>query len=272
MTGESRQSRACLRQKSRSLRTSTDPKARPGVGRYPDAPVAKKVRTPPPPRRVQAPQRRDTRRHAPAVRPPWFYAAIGAGVVGLIAAVVLGFVLLRGNSGGTKTTTTATNYNNLPGVRKIKAPWKQEYGSLADRLLPLDLTTLAGHSGLVEHFHAHLDIYADGKKVSVPALVGINPGAGYLTELHTHDSTGVVHIEAQKQRDFTLGQFAAEWGVYLDSNCMGAYCNGLKWYVNGKQQTGNPAGLVLKSHQEIAIVIGKPPAKIPSTYKFLEGQ
>jgi hypothetical protein len=235
--------------------------------------VAKKVRTPPPPRRVQAPQRRDTRRHAPAARPPWFYAAIGAGVAGVIAAVVIGFVLLRDNGGGgTKTTTTATNYNDLPGVRKIKAPWKQEYASLADRLLPLDLTTLAGHSGLVEHFHAHLDIYADGKKVTVPALVGINPGAGYLTELHTHDATGVIHIEAQKQRDFTLGQFAAEWGVYLDSKCMGAYCNGLKWYVNGKQQTGNPAGLVMKSHQEIAIVIGKPPAKIPSTYKFLAGE
>jgi hypothetical protein len=241
------------------------------VGRYPDAPVAKKVRTPPPPRRVQAPQRRDTRRRSAPARPPWFYAAIGAGIAGLIVAAVLGFVLLR-DSGGGGTTTTAANYNGLPGVRKIKAPWKQEYGSLADRLLPLDLTTLAGHSGLVEHFHAHLDIFVDGKKVTVPALVGINPGAGYLTELHTHDATGVIHIEAQKSRDFTLGQFIAEWGVYLDSRCMGAYCNGLKWYVNGKQQTGNPAGLVLKPHQEIAIVIGKPPAKIPSTYKFLAGE
>jgi hypothetical protein len=234
--------------------------------------VAKKVRTPPPPRRVQAPQRRDTRRHAPAARPPWVYAAIGAGIAGVIAAVVLGFVLLRDNGGSGTRTTTATNYNGLPGVRKIKAPWKQEYGSLADRLLPLDLTTLGGHNGLVEHFHAHLDIFVDGKKVAVPALIGINPGAGYLTELHTHDSRGVIHIEAQKARDFTLGQFVAEWGIYLDSRCMGAYCNGLKWYVDGKQQTGNPAGLVLKSHQEIAIVIGKPPAKIPSTYKFSHGE
>jgi hypothetical protein len=93
-----------------------------------------------------------------------------------------------------------------------------------------------------------------------------------LTELHTHDTRGVIHIEAQKARGFVLGQFFAEWGVYLDSHCIGAYCNGLKWYVNGKRQTGNPATLVLKAHEEIAIVVGKPPKKIPSSYAFLAGE
>lgn len=236
--------------------------------------MAKKVRTPPPPRRVQAPQRRDTRKAPPTARPPWLYAALGAAVAGLVAAGVIAVVLLRdnGSGGGTKTTTTATNYNSLPGIRKTKAPWPPEYEFLADRLLPLDLTTLAGHEGLVLHFHAHLDIFVNGKKVDVPALIGINPGANYLTELHTHDDRGIIHIEAQKKRDFTFGQFIAEWGVFLDSRCIGAYCNGLKWYLDGKPQVGNPAGLILKSHQEIAIVVGKPPAKIPSTYKFAPGE
>jgi hypothetical protein len=222
---------------------------------------------------VQAPQRRDTRK-APGVgpaRPPWVYAAAGAAVAGVIAAVI-GFVVLRGDGGGSNTMTTAKNYNTLPGIRRTKAPWQPEYEFLADRLLPLDLTTLGGHEGLVMHFHAHLDIFVNGKKVVVPQLIGINPGAGYLTELHTHDARGVIHIEGQKERDFTLGQFIAEWGVYVDSRCIGAYCNGLKWYVNGKQQTGNPAGLVLKSHQEIAIVVGEPPAKIPASFKFSPGE
>jgi len=53
---------------------------------------------------------------------------------------------------------------------------------------------------------------------------------------------------------------------------MGSYCNGLKWYVNGKQQTGNPETLALNPHQEIAIVIGKPPAQIPSSYNFPAGE
>ncbi len=111
----------------------------------------------------------------------------------------------------------------------------------------------------------------NGKKVKIPALIGINPGANYLTELHTHNATGVIHIEAQKARDFTVGQFFAEWAVYLDSHAIGGY-SGMTWYLNGKQQTGNPAALVFKPHQEIAFVVGKAPAKIPSSYAFAAGE
>jgi hypothetical protein len=39
-------------------------------------------------------------------------------------------------------------------------------------------------------------------------------------------------------------------------------------YVNGVPYPADPSQLVLKRHQEIAIVIGKPPKKIPSTYAF----
>ena len=40
------------------------------------------------------------------------------------------------------------------------------------------------------------------------------------------------------------------------------------WYVNGNLQTIPPYALKLEPHQEIAIVIGKPPATIPSTYNW----
>jgi hypothetical protein len=238
--------------------------------------VAKKVRTPPPPRRVQAPQRRDRRKPPPVgagpQRSPWLYAVGGALVAAVIAAAVLGVVLTRGG-GSTKTSDAATvaAYNTLPGIRKTKAPWAPEYRFLADRLAPLGLTTLAGHNGLVEHYHAHLDIFVDGKKIKVPALVGINVGAQYLTELHTHDATGVVHIESQQKQDYNLGQFFSEWAVFLNRNQVGGY-TGLKWYVDGKPQTGNPQTLVFKPHQEIALVIGTPPAQIPSSYKFAPGE
>ena len=113
----------------------------------------------------------------------------GALVAAVIAAAVVGIVVARGGETAPQTKTTATNYNALPGIRKTKAPWPPEYQFLADRLVPLDLTTLGGHNGLVLHFHAHIDIFVNGKKVKIPALIGINPGAGYLTELHTHNDT-----------------------------------------------------------------------------------
>ncbi|HVR14293.1 MAG TPA: hypothetical protein VMS41_10955, partial [Gaiellaceae bacterium] len=88
--------------------------------------MAKKVRTPPPPRRVQAPQKRDPRKSPTAPqRSPWLYAGGGAIVAALIAAVIIGVVVKRDNGGGSgspTTLTTATNYNALPGVRTTKAP------------------------------------------------------------------------------------------------------------------------------------------------------
>jgi len=236
--------------------------------------VAKKVRTPPPPKRVQAPQKRETRRAAGVpTRPPWFYAAVGAGAVVVIAAIVLGVILLRDNgSSSSKSQANVASYNHLPGVRKTKAPWPPEYQFLADRLPPLGLTTLP-QEAVNTHYHSHLDIFVNGKKVRVPALIGINTGAQYLTQLHTHDTRGVIHVESPKANDhFSLGQFLAEWGVFLNSRCIGAYCNGLKWYVNGKLQAGNPQRYTLQSHDEIAIVVGKPPKTIPSRYQFLAGE
>jgi hypothetical protein len=273
MTPSRGPSRADIREKTCTLHTSVE--AGRSTGTLARA-VAKKVRTPPPPRRVQAPQRRETRRAAGIpTRSPWYYAGAGAAVVAVIAAIVIGVILVHNSKGGGSKQSTASvaSYDTLPGVRRTKAPWPPEYRYLADRLLPLGLNTLPGHVGLVEHFHAHLDIFVNGKHVTVPALVGINVGAGYLTQLHTHDTRGVIHIESQQQGvSFNLGQFFAEWAVFLNGRCAGAYCNGLKWYVDGRQQTGNPQKLVLKSHQEIAIVVGKPPKKIPSSYAFLAGE
>jgi hypothetical protein len=231
--------------------------------------VAKKVRTPPPPRRVQAPQRRDPRKDRGTARSPWLYAAGGAAVAALLAAAVIGVIVVRGDDSGAETTTP-TNYNNLAGVRRTKAPWPPEYEFLPDRLLPLGLHDLT-EEGAATHIHAHVDIFVDGKRVTVPPNIGVTPS--YLTELHTHDTRGLLHIESPEADDeFTLGQFFAEWGVFLNGRCVGSYCDNLRWYVNGERQTGNPAGLVFKSHQQIAIVVGKPPAKIPASYKFRSGE
>ena len=172
--------------------------------------MAKKVRTPPPPRRVQAPQRRETRRPGTSQPPPWLYAAAGALVAAAIAAAVVGIVVSRG--GGSATTkTTATNYNTLPGIRKTKAPWPPEYLYLADRLPSLGLTTL-GQEGVATHIHAHLDIFVNGKRVTVPPQIGINPAqCSYTLTQSAHTGVMQVGMGDGSVRGVSAGVSATTW-------------------------------------------------------------
>jgi hypothetical protein len=107
--------------------------------------------------------------------------------------------------------------------------------------------------------------------VTVPPEIGIAPTEGFLTELHTHDATGIIHVESPTQATFTLGQFFCEWGVKLTANCLGRYRGPVSWWVNGQKMTGNPAQLVLKQHQQIVIATGQTPSVVPSSFDFPSG-
>lgn len=189
-----------------------------------------------------------------------------------LLAVVLAFQFTGGSNKSTTGAATgkAPNESQLIGLQTGPAPWNPGLDHLTDRLKPIGVSAL-GQEGTVEHIHQHLDIFVDGKHITVPALIGIYDNQ-YLTELHTHDTSGVMHVESPTKRDFTLGQFFGVWGVRLDSNCVGGYCKPKtpwRMYVNGLNYPGDPAELVLKKHQEIAFVIGnKRPKQVPSTYNF----
>lgn len=59
------------------------------------------------------------------------------------------------------------------------------------------------------HIHPILEIVANGKKVEVPADIGVGPTC--MTALHTHTPDGIIHVESPEIRDFTLGDFFAVW-------------------------------------------------------------
>ena len=245
-------------------------------GYHPTA-LAKKARTPAPPRSVQAPQRRDSKkRRVPPVgeqrRPPWLlYGFAALGPIALVIVLVVLFV--GGNSSSSKNPKGKPpniDYAALPGLQKGSAPWPPEYAKLPDRLAPLGLNALS-QEALAFHIHQHLDIFVNGKKVAVPAFIGIDDGS-FITELHTHDASGIIHVESAQTKPYTLGQFMSVWGVRFSKRCIGGYCASggkpLRFYLNGKPFRGNPDNLILKNHQEIAVVYGKAPKKIPSTYDF----
>ena len=225
----------------------------------------------PPPSRKPAPPVRSKGSKAPRQLDSRMWLIGGLVAVVVVLAIVLGIVLTGGKSNKSATSSSTTiPWANMPGLQTGAPPWNNSSAVLADRLQLLGLSAL-GQEGSVIHIHQHLDIYVNGKKVQVPALVGIDTSSGFLTELHTHDTSGILHVESETKRDYVLGQFFGEWGVKLTSSCLGTFCGNLKWWVDGKPMVGNPAQLVLKSHQEIVIATGKAPAKVPSSYKFPAG-
>jgi hypothetical protein len=130
---------------------------------------------------------------------------------------------------------------------------------------------------LTFHIHAHLDIFINGKPYIVPSQIGIVPNK-CLYWMHTHDDTGVIHIESPENRNFTLGQFFDIWNEkfnntqIFDNIVSNSKNNTLSVYVNGnKASSVDYRDIKLTSHDEIAIVYGKPPDTIPSIYHFPKG-
>jgi len=125
---------------------------------------------------------------------------------------------------------------------------------------------------LVSHIHAHLDIFINDQPYTIPSQIGITDKCFYW--LHTHDESGVIHIESPVAKDYTIGQFFDIWNKKFNNtqildnivngkNTLSVYGNGNK--VNAAE---NYRAIKLKAHDEIAVVYGKPPSTIPSKYDF----
>lgn len=109
---------------------------------------------------------------------------------------------------------------------------------------------IAGHQDLSQHFHATLTITVDGATEVIPANVGIISGC--MAEVHTHDTTGEIHIESsQPGKTFRLGDFFAVWSKTIDRP---GYT--LEMLVNGQLRT-NGSDFVLRDDQRIELRYAK---------------
>src|SRR3954468_20271972 len=211
---------------------------------------------------------------------------IGAGVAAAIVAIVVVVVLVSsGGSDDSKNASTTTadrtegQAASLPGAQTGPPPWNAGNGpELQQRLGALGLAALPAE-GTVVHIHQHLDLFVDGKRVTVPAAIGIDAGQQFIAALHTHDPSGVMHVESPEPKTFTLGQFFGVWGVPLSATQIGGLKAGagkqLRAWVNGKPVSGDPSKVDLASHQEIAIAYGtaaQMPKPVPSSYGFPSGE
>ena len=148
---------------------------------------------------------------------------------------------------------------SLPGIQKTPAPWIREIAHLAERLNAIGLPALKSE-GQTLHIHQHLRITVQGQPAAVPAGIGINEFAGFIASIHTHDTTGVIHIESPTVQPFTLGQFFDVWGVLLTARCIGGYCSAgvdsLRVFSNGAPVRGDPRRLELAQNQDIVVTYG----------------
>jgi hypothetical protein len=115
------------------------------------------------------------------------------------------------------------------------------------------------------HIHQHLSIIDHGKDVAIPPNVGQPAGAQCIYWVHTHTPDGIIHIEAPKDRAFTLGDFFKVWGQPLSraaaASAHAAKGDALRVWVDGKPYKGNPANIKLVAHTDIVIMAGPPFSK-----------
>lgn len=125
--------------------------------------------------------------------------------------------------------------------------------------------------GTIFHIHAHLDLFVDSKPVGIPAGIGIKQNE-CLYWLHTHNTSGVIHIESPEQRTFTLGQFVQVWdntpGIAPTFEEIAHGGKNMRAFVNGIEVKDSYDKIVLSAHDEIVLVSGSVPQNVPASYDF----
>jgi len=203
------------------------------------------------------------------------WSGVGVGVIAV--AVVVGVVAGTSGSGNAQAAASksATTAVSAAQGSTQAPPWAAPADASA-RAQAAGLSMLTAE-GTAEHIHTHLTITADGKAVTVPADIGIDLNAQMISPLHTHDTTGIIHVESPVVKPFNLGEVFTEWNVALSAGQVGSYGTSggytITTFVNGKQRAGDPASIQLANHEDVDIVItkGTATASAPAAFTWPAG-
>ncbi len=96
------------------------------------------------------------------------------------------------------------------------------------------------------HQHVELEIYHNGVPVEIPTNIGIDPqlwsdhsldeyaDMEAMSPIHTHDGTGLIHLEMSKWHPFELGDLFKVWGQPFSSTQVLSYSGPVTMTVNGE--------------------------------------
>jgi hypothetical protein len=106
-------------------------------------------------------------------------------------------------------------------------------------------------------YGVHLELFARGRVVVVPAGIGIAPplrrqgayvrGGRCSLPVRTREPTGLLEVAPGSQ--LMLGQLFRVWGRRIDP--------GARAYVNGRRWRGRPRAIPLSRHSEIVLEVGR---------------
>jgi hypothetical protein len=127
------------------------------------------------------------------------------------------------------------------------------------------------------HIHSHLAIFYNGKQMQVPEFIGLAPNlaGGCLYWIHTHDASGIIHVEAPdisppQGGPYTLGMLFDIWGQPLTDNSVASFSGPVTAFVNGMKYAGDPRTIPLSAHQQIVLEVGNRVVP-PPNYTLPEG-
>jgi hypothetical protein len=124
----------------------------------------------------------------------------------------------------------------------------------------------------IYHVHAHLAIFNNGQWLAMPMNVGILSQCTY--EMHTHDQTGIIHMESPAIKQYTLGDFFDIWGQPLSSTNVAGIVGNVVAYINdngdARRYMGDLRNIELTSMRDVTLQIGAAPiGKLP-TYTWTD--
>ena len=128
------------------------------------------------------------------------------------------------------------------------------------------------------HIHPHLSFYVNGTQLAIPLGVGIinaHVTSGFADSadcfyyVHTHDATGIIHIETPFSFPaITLGNLFHIWGQPLSSSNIAGYTGAQLIYIDTAPYNGDPALIPLDVNKKhITLEVG-PPFVYPTFYSY----
>ncbi|MDQ6932781.1 MAG: hypothetical protein M3160_06360 [Candidatus Eremiobacteraeota bacterium] len=231
-------------------------------------------------KQTRAARRRDSRRTDTGGQPPrrdfmrWLYGGLAVFVIAL-AAIIGYFQWQEKRAFAAATATPSPDPNSVAGIQLVdqtsigKPTFKQGDTQRGGHGSPVDGIKCDTAEYATLHVHGHLALFVNGKQIQVPKYVGFAPQGKppCLYWVHTHDASGIIHIESPVIAPFTLGSFFNIWGMDLRPNRIATFSGPVTAYVNANRYFGDFRAIPITAHTQVTLEVGAPLVP-PPNYKF----